>query len=993
MKGHYRMVFSKKRIHGLIMAVLMVICALFLFGCENEGTPLDTAPKAPEKLSASDAMKPDGFKIVRPEDSDKAITSSAVKLRDSINETVTGASILIETDWVNRGEKIPTDTSEIVVGETNRYEHELLRRDDKLIVRHGNRIYITGGSDEAVISAVDFFIENYVSSDGILFPDSMTYKEAGKYSAGDLRFGNESIKELLVYTGNTTAEQTESYRNRLIPIFEEATGLTAKIVKESSEANIIFDSSDKIPEGSWGYSAEDGKLTLTGRTTAENRKLFSYMASLLGSADGKLEFVGIHSEKQMTEEEFRMTKQLVIYPEFPEKIHRDYRYEVSVTQGTKTEKLPVYNHTMESTVSRGYEGADDTRSFSLFAFSGEEVRVDIKVKEDFTSYSVMPSAKNFKSEYRDGVISVYLEKPDYFLIRLDDRDNTILSVFADYPEFTDELDFDDPNMIVIDGWYETEDGVFEVKDKYQTVYIAPGAVLNARVDLNGEGSKLIGRGAILDPFEDIYSYDVSTSGANGRGRYLLNMIGTNSVVDGPILLDARSFNITISGKNSVVRNTKVMSTMITSDGISVFGGDDALIEHCFVYCGDNAAVFGPKNVTYRDMTLGTTCAAIFPQANNKNARLEDIHVFRADDGVINHLYNGNKENLTADVKIKNIDSVDCTYAPWFFLGRNMGEGEKKFVFENVSLGNPETQRSWTMLRFENGSWVLKSDNYDMTLKNFAVNGKVIESLDGIQLSREGEPKHPGNKYSYETSADFVPVTRHSEKVDYNAENKIFIGKWQVFFEYPVIADDKEVYLPADQIRYELRTDKSGTTVEKNGVKYITASELLKSGMAKAVDVKDGAVIITPNDPTGNLFLEDQGVLSKFTEAASYQLHLVTSEEDGDIVYTVMNYANSLGSGIDRVITEEVRKYGTGEYVLKFKVKAPVEGKLKAGIYLKSRTVNDETFNVGTEWKEITLIANVIESHVMAEKINVTVKGAEEPLESFSMKDFSLTKTN
>ena len=175
----------------------------------------------------------------------------------------------------------------------------------------------------------------------------------------------------------------------------------------------------------------------------------------------------------MTKEEYYNQNRLEIYPEFPEQVRRDYSYSVTVTQGDKTAKIPVYNHEMNSAVSRNPNcGIDGHRRFSAFAFSGEQVRVDIEVKRDFEFYSLMPSAKNFRHEYKDGVISVWLEKPEYFMIRLDDRDESILSVFADYPEFPDDVDLDDPNTIRVEGWYEVDGGVLELTEPGKTVYMA-----------------------------------------------------------------------------------------------------------------------------------------------------------------------------------------------------------------------------------------------------------------------------------------------------------------------------------------------------------------------------------------------------------------------------------------------------------------------------------------------------------------------------------------
>ncbi|MBO5281389.1 MAG: hypothetical protein J6B55_09325, partial [Clostridia bacterium] len=164
-------------------------------------------------------------------------------------------------------------------------------------------------------------------------------------------------------------------------------------------------------------------------------------------------------------EEFLEQKRLVVYPDLHEDINRNYDYRVSVSMGGRTHPLTVYNHTMEYNIFGRSIGSDVVRRFTRFAFSGGSVRVDIKVSKDFEAYSVIPSAKNFKSEFKDGVISVFLDKPDYFLIRLDNDDNSLISVCADYPEYPGDIPSkDDPNVIYIDDWYETESGILEIDE-------------------------------------------------------------------------------------------------------------------------------------------------------------------------------------------------------------------------------------------------------------------------------------------------------------------------------------------------------------------------------------------------------------------------------------------------------------------------------------------------------------------------------------------------
>ena len=236
-----------------------------------------------------------------------------------------------------------------------------------------------------------------------------------------------------------------------------------------------------------------------------------------------------------------MKNQLIAYPEFDTRIVRDYMYSVCVTQNDKTISLPVYNHTENSPVCRNpVDDArmDEFRRFSTFAFEGDRVRVDIRVNRDFNDYAVIPSAKNFKHEFHDGVISVFLDHPDYFAVRLDGKDHTILSVFADEPE--SEIPTEGENTYIIKDWYEVEGGIWKITQPNTTIYVAPGAVLNARIHFLADNCKLIGRGAIVDPVGDIYRYDAEK--LSGDGGVLFVMGASNTLIDGIHMLDSKAFN-------------------------------------------------------------------------------------------------------------------------------------------------------------------------------------------------------------------------------------------------------------------------------------------------------------------------------------------------------------------------------------------------------------------------------------------------------------------
>ena len=307
-------------------------------------------------------------------------------------------------------------------------------------------------------------------------------------------------------------------------------------------------------------------------------------------------------------------------------------------------------------------GGDYYRRFSQFAFSGKQVRVDIQVGFDFSTYTVFPSAKQFESEFHDGVISVYLDEPDYFGIRIDDDDNTILSVFADLPEYPLDVPVKgEPNVTYVEGWMDVENGLLNIDKPNSVLYIAPGAVVNARVNIASKAthSKVIGRGAILDAFSDIYKYDIRNGGTEGTGWKLCMLNAEGTTFDGPILMDARCFNLTTGSTGVTVRNYKAMSSMMTTDGITA-SGTNSTYEHCWIYCGDNGLVISwTKDQKYKDITVGTTCAAVFPQGNTNNIEIDGLFVFRANVGVVNNWYNSPyTKEVTSSVTMSNVDCVD-----------------------------------------------------------------------------------------------------------------------------------------------------------------------------------------------------------------------------------------------------------------------------------------------------------------------------------------------
>lgn len=693
-----------------------------------------------------------------------------------------------------------------------------------------------------------------------------------------------------------------------------------------------------------------------------------------------------------------MENQLILYPEFDARIERDYLYSVSVTQGTQTATLPVYNHTEDSRVNRNpLDGrcADEFRRFSSFAFAGDGVRVDIRVNRDFDDYAVMPARKHFRHSYHDGVISVYLDHPDYFVVRLDGKDYTILSVFADAPET--EIPTADEHTIIVNGWQEVEGGVLKLTEPHTTVYIPAGAVLNARIQVLADDCRVLGRGAIVDPAGDIYRYNAEEMERASGGVLLIRAV-ERTLVDGIHFLDSKAFNLEVIGiwnerwaTDNLIRNVKILSTQMSSDGITFcYYARNSRAEHCFVYCGDNALVY-EDYAHYKDITIGTTCNALYPQTDVRDSSVEDAYVFRADEGLINATMTGEGgitrlENHT----IRNFSAVDITFTPYFLFVEIPKESPVVTTGMGLTLENiwlRPLKETWTCGFYQ----TIAAGDYKVTMKNVAIGGKLMKTLSTETTGGEVNPK--GQSFRYLTEGNFDPaIVQAPEKVNYKKQMNVFVGKEQILFRNPILCEGKDILLPAHEMQTELRTEKMAPCMKRDGMDYLRAADLTESGMAKAVSLTDNRLTVTPNDNTGNLLLPDSGIVSRYTENICYAEHLVVLHEGGEPIYRVINTFRHKSVGIFRIVAGEIRKYGAGTYRLTFDVRSEEEKPVHAMVDFSEGPAAGQDFAMHPDWTSCVLDVPVTEADLDETKMAIAISGNGTcAIDVFDVKNICFTK--
>ena len=452
---------------------------------------------------------------------------------------------------------------------------------------------------------------------------------------------------------------------------------------------------------------------------------------------------------------FAYVSSLTAYPEYPAAIPRDAAYQVRVRQGATEHELPVYNRTEKSLLVGRTRGGDVNRRFCEFAFEGDPVTVEIGVRDAVTGYAVFPSRLGLRHSFTNGVLTVTVDRPCNFGIRFNDYDKTILSVFADAPEPQAEVPVKGASgVLYVDGWVDApgRDGALEIGPETKEVYLAPGSVLNARLHVRGKGTFVHGRGMILDPLSDIFRYDQTKNTRRG----LLTVGAPEVRVKDVKLVDARTFNYMCWQPDVRFENVKALSAMMCSDGIT-FGSKRFVCDGAWLYVGDNALVLsGGKEFAVSNVTIGTSCAAIFPQGSPEG-RLQNIDIFRTDDGFLNNTYNGvlrrnNKWNemngglqqaepgpqdlvhQTCDLVFDDVSLLDCARLRSLFRGRNMGTKPKKYVFNRLTAPAPENKKT-VDVQNDPAKWLV-TDNYDITFNDLVL---VTNAVSGVRLAEPWTP--------------------------------------------------------------------------------------------------------------------------------------------------------------------------------------------------------------------------------------------------------------
>lgn len=248
---------------------------------------ITSAEPAPEEIEIA-AEKETSYRIVRPDKlgSDAPTVTAALKLRNAVNQA-TEANINIDNDWFHETMKplLPQD-KEVLIGATDRDETRRavgrIREKDFVICTENDRIVVAGGSEEATVRAVDYFIEHFVDAKNkaVRVPGNLDIIVRYDYYYDSLSIAGVPLSEYrVVYPAGS--DQNDK------PVYYSAMNL-ADMIKNYSGLDIAF-VPDSEPETKYellvGATNRAASAEAAKKTLADDEYL-------LAIADGKVVMTG-----------------------------------------------------------------------------------------------------------------------------------------------------------------------------------------------------------------------------------------------------------------------------------------------------------------------------------------------------------------------------------------------------------------------------------------------------------------------------------------------------------------------------------------------------------------------------------------------------------------------------------------------------------------------------------------------------------------------------
>ncbi|MCU6707857.1 glycosyl hydrolase family 28 protein [Paenibacillus sp. J5C_2022] len=399
-------------------------------------------------------------------------------------------------------------------------------------------------------------------------------------------------------------------------------------------------------------------------------------------------------------------------------------------------------------------------TYGYFELSGGAVNVSINVNFPFTTYKLIPDSLGISSTRSGSTISFTLHEPTHVTLVLDENyQGKVLHLFAETPD-TNVPSASDPDVLYYGPGYHDESGSPIMLTSGQTLYIAGGAILRARVIVKDATNVTIrGRGILLNDYHSNDTYD----------DVALVLKNSSNVQIKDVILN-RNYGVWTAFMqgchNITVQNYKVVSPRYAStDGFNIINSHDVLFDNVFIRSSDDAvsikgytnqgyhsyidpATMAPNyNITYKNSQLWSDANNVIGVGQETLASYYNNILFQNID-ILHHyddktypdeltersainivMLNGTvMKNITfKDIRVekaKRLINIDIRDSFWF--GSIQGNQAWPGYIENITYDNI-TSTSDGSNEIRMAGWNQSKNIRGVELRNIQINGQYVEN--------------------------------------------------------------------------------------------------------------------------------------------------------------------------------------------------------------------------------------------------------------------------
>ncbi len=249
-------------------------------------------------------------------------------------------------------------------------------------------------------------------------------------------------------------------------------------------------------------------------------------------------------------------------------------------------------------------------SFAYFDFTSP-VRVVVESMRPVNSVRIRPTSRAVQYHVDGDRISFSLTEPAKISVEINGGIDDNLHIFAGRPE-TEVPSPDDPNVLYYGPGIHSIDGGYGFLrlESNQTLYLAPGAILNARlVADDAEHIRVCGRGILLGTTllgrqPHYYRKYLGEPAELKRPRFAVFKNCRDVVVEGIMMNDTPAWALVLDHcAHVVVRDIKQFGYVDNCDAIDVVSSQYVLIEDVFLRANDDCVVIKSRGADVEDVLV------------------------------------------------------------------------------------------------------------------------------------------------------------------------------------------------------------------------------------------------------------------------------------------------------------------------------------------------------------------------------------------------------